>query len=308
MMAAELPDYQFFMLPILEYLSDGHDHSMKDIRDHLAARYAIPAELREAFLPSGTQRIFDSRVAWAKTYISQAGLVESPKRGVVHITNRGKDLLLQHPQHIDLTVLEQFPEFIAFRNKARKTDETIVPVESSSVSTSTPEEQLDTAFQTIRMDLVSELLDRLKACDPTFFERLVVELLLKMGYGKNLAEAGKAIGRSGDEGIDGVISEDKLGLDSVYLQAKRWAGSVGRPEIHKFVGALHGKGARKGVFLTTGTFTAEAKEYAARLLDLRVVLIDGPALADYMIDYGLGVTTRAVYEIKRIDSDWFDGE
>lgn len=151
-------------------------------------------------------------------------------------------------------------------------------------------------------------MDRLKACDPTFFERLVVELLLKMGYGKNLAEAGKAIGRSGDEGIDGVISEDKLGLDSVYLQAKRWAGSVGRPEIQKFVGALHGKGARKGVFLTTGNFTAEAKEYAVRLLDLRVVLIDGPALADYMIDYGLGVTTRTVYEIKRIDSDWFDGE
>jgi restriction system protein len=304
----ELPGYQFFMLPILEYLYDGHDHGMKDIRDHLAARYAISTELREAFLPSGTQRIFDSRVAWAKTYIAQAGLVESPKRGVVHITNRGKDLLLQHPQHIDLTVLERFPEFIAFRNKARKTDETIVPAESSSVSTATPEEQLETAFQTIRIDLVSELLDRLKACDPTFFERLVVELLLKMGYGKNLAEAGKAIGRSGDEGIDGVISEDKLGLDSVYLQAKRWAGSVGRPEIHKFVGALHGKGARKGVFLTTGTFTAEAKEYAARLLDLRVVLIDGPALADYMIDYGLGVTTRTVYEIKRIDSDWFDGE
>ena len=307
-MMVELPDYQFFMLPILEYLSDGHDHGMKDIRDHLAARYAISTELREAFLPSGTQRIFDSRVAWAKTYIAQAGLVESPKRGVVHITNRGKDLLLQHPQHINLTVLEQFPEFIAFRNKARKTDETIVLAESSSVNTSTPEEQLETAFQTIRIDLVSELLDRLKTCDPTFFERLVVELLLKMGYGKNLAEAGKAIGRSGDEGIDGVISEDKLGLDSVYLQAKRWAGSVGRPEIHKFVGALHGKGARKGVFLTTGTFTAEAKEYAARLLDLRVVLIDGPALADYMIDYGLGVTTRTVYEIKRIDSDWFDGE
>jgi len=304
----ELPDYQFFMLPILEYLSDGQDRSMKDIRDHLAAGYAISTELREAFLPSGTQRIFDSRVAWAKTYITQAGLVESPKRGVVHITARGKDLLLQHPQHVDLALLERFPEFIAFRNKARKTDETIVPAESSSVSTATPEEQLDTAFQTIRIDLVSELLDRLKTCDPTFFERLVVELLLKMGYGKNLAEAGKAIGRSGDEGIDGVISEDKLGLDSVYLQAKRWAGSVGRPEIHKFVGALHGKGARKGVFLTTGTFTAEAKEYAARLLDLRVVLIDGPALADYMIDYGLGVTTRTVYEIKRIDSDWFDGE
>lgn len=304
----ELPDYQFFMLPILEYLSDGHDHTMRDIRDHLIARYAISSELREAFLPSGTQRIFDSRVGWAKTYLAQAGLVESPKRGVVHITNRGKELLEQHPQQIDVTVLEQFPEFIAFRNKARKTDETIVPAESYSVSTATPEEQLETAFQTIRIDLVSELLDRLKTCDPTFFERLVVELLLKMGYGKNLAEAGKAIGRSGDEGIDGVISEDKLGLDSVYLQAKRWAGSVGRPEIHKFVGALHGKGARKGVFLTTGTFTAEAKEYAARLLDLRVVLIDGPALAEYMIDYGLGVTTRTVYEIKRIDSDWFDGE
>ena len=304
----ELPGYQFFMLPILEYLSDGHDHTMKEIRDHLIARYAISSELREAFLPSGTQRVFDSRVAWAKTYIAQAALVESPRRGVVHITARGKELLEQHPQQIDVTVLEQFPEFIAFRNKARTTEETIAPTGPSSVSASTPEEQLDAAFQAIRIDLVSELLDRLKTCDPTFFERLVVELLLKMGYGKNLAEAGKAIGRSGDEGIDGVISEDKLGLDSVYLQAKRWAGSVGRPEIHKFVGALHGKGARKGVFLTTGSFTTDAKEYAARLLDLRVVLIDGPALAEYMIDYGLGVTTRTVYEIKRIDSDWFDGE
>jgi restriction system protein len=284
-MITELPDYQFFMLPILEYLSDGHDHTMRDVRDHLAARYAISTELREVFLPSGTQRVFDSRVGWAKTYIAQAGLVESPKRGVVHITDRGRELLSQRPQHIDLSVLEQFPEFLAFRNKARKTDETIVPKESSSVNTATPEEQLNTAFQTMRIDLISELLDRLKTCDPTFFERLVVELLLKMGYGKNLAEAGKAIGRSGDEGIDGVISEDKLGLDSVYLQAKRWSGSVGRPEIHKFVGALHGKGARKGVFLTTRSFTAEAKEYAARLLDLRVVLIDGPALAEYMIDY-----------------------
>lgn len=304
----ELPNYQFFMLPILEHLSDGHDHAMRDVREHLINRYGISTELRDALLPSGTQRIFDSRVAWAKTYIAQAGLVESPRRGVVRITERGKELLSEHLQAIDLSLLARFPEFIAFRSKGRQKDENGALTEAADSDPKTPEEQLDSAAEAMRTELVTELLTRLKACDPVFFERLVVELLLKMGYGKNLSEAGKAIGRTGDEGIDGVISEDKLGLDSIYIQAKRWAGSVGRPEIHKFVGALHGKGARKGVFLTTGTFTADAKEYVARLLDLRVVLIDGQALAEYMIDYGLGVTTRTIYEIKRVDSDWFDGE
>lgn len=227
---------------------------------------------------------------------------------MVRITERGKELLSEHPQAIDLSLLARFPEFIAFRSKGREKDETGALTEAADSDPKTPEEQMYSAAEAMRTELVSELLTRLKACDPAFFERLVVELLLKMGYGKNLSEAGKAIGRTGDEGIDGVISEDKLGLDSIYIQAKRWSGSVGRPEIHKFVGALHGKGARKGVFLTTGTFTADAKDYVARLLDMRVVLIDGQALAEYMIDYGLGVTTRTIYEVKRVDSDWFDGE
>lgn len=218
-------------------------------------------------------------------------------------------MLRKAPVRIDISFLEQFAEFRSFRETRRETtrDGEASRNEVTSVSSSaqeTPEEALDRAYQNIRADLVSELLTKVKSSSPSFFERLVVELLLKMGYGGNRAEAGRAIGSSGDEGIDGIISEDRLGLDTIYIQAKRWDGTVGRPEIQKFVGALHGKRARKGVFLTTGAFSSEANDYVSRI-DPRVVLIDGRQLADYMLDLNLGVSTRETYELKRIDSDYF---
>lgn len=305
MTMTQLPSYQFFMLPILEYLSDGKDHSMKEIRNHLIAQYDISEELSRAMLPSGP-RIFDSRVGWAKTYLVQAGLVEMPKRAIVRITERGKTILSEHPQKIDLSMLERFPEFREFRARTRQRGENRVGDDATDSDSQTPEEKIDVACQAIRSELVRALLERLKTCDPSFFERLVIDLLVKMGYGNYLSAAGKATGGPGDEGVDGFINEDKLGLSSIYIQAKRWSGSVGRPEVQKFVGALHGKGTKKGVFLTTGSFTVDASEYVKRLTDLRVVLIDGLSLAEYMIDYNLGVTTRAVYEIKTVDSLWFD--
>lgn len=256
-------------------------------------------------LPSGRQRRFDNRVAWAKVYLEQAGLLSSPRRAHFVITKSGSQLLDEKPQRIDIGLLERYERFREFRASPRRTDNgQVVSAASADPQTATPEEQLEQAYLSIRTELASELLARVKASSSQFFESLVVELLLKMGYGRNRAEAGKAIGASGDEGIDGIISEDRLGLETIYIQAKRWEGTVGRPEIQKFVGALHGKRARKGVFLTTGTFSAEAKEYVSHI-DPRVVLIDGRELAEYMIDLNLGVTLKASFELKRLDSDYF---
>jgi restriction system protein len=238
--------------------------------------------------------------------LEQAGLLSSPKRAHFVITDRGRELLAERPERIDIGLLDRFEEFREFRSASSKETATGTAVPGTDVvkSGATPEEALEQAYQSIRAELTSDLLTKVKSASPVFFETLVVELLLKMGYGRSRADAGRAIGSVGDEGIDGIISEDRLGLDTIYLQAKRWEGTVGRPEIQKFVGALHGKRARKGVFITTGTFSADAKEYVAHI-DPRVVLIDGRQLAEYMLDLGLGVSTRATYELKRIDSDYF---
>ena len=247
-------------------------------------------------------------VAWAKVYLEQAGLIQSPRRAHFVITQRGVDLLAEKPPRIDIGLLERYEEFREFRTASRKVDnetQTVsVPAETQSA---TPEELLEQSYQSIRAEVISDILSRVKSSTPDFFESLVVELLLKMGYGRSRAEAGRAIGGAGDEGIDGIISEDRLGLDTIYIQAKRREGTVGRPEIQKFVGALHGKRARKGVFITAGTFSAEARDYVSHI-DPRVVLIDGRELSEYMLDLNLGVTTKAVYEIKRVDSDYFSEE
>jgi restriction system protein len=255
-------------------------------------------------LPSGRQTRFGNRVAWAKVYLEQGGLLLSPRRGHLLISDRGREVLKAPPGRIDIKFLGQYPEFIEFRRPKRDAQALSVPAAPEAPDAETPEEALEAAHAKIEASLAAEVLARVKAGSPTFFEGLVVELLLKMGYGGSRADAGQAIGKAGDEGIDGVISEDRLGLDIVYLQAKRWEGSVGRPEIQKFVGALHGKRAKKGVFITTGSFSSDAAAYVEHI-DPKVVLIDG-RLAELMIDFEVGVATARTFHVKRVDSDYFE--
>lgn len=302
-----IPDYQSLMLPLLTLSADGEEHSVSDSREKIAVSLGLTEEERAELLPSGRQPVFDNRLAWAKTYLQQAGLLNSPRRAYFHITDRGRQLLSEKPSCINIKMLDRFPGFVEFRSSNKKTEQNTEVSKSCNSETATPEEILEAAHQQIRGDLASELLKRVKAESPSFFERLVVELLVQMGYGGSRKEAGKALGKSGDEGIDGIINEDRLGLDTIYLQAKRWEGTVGRPEIQKFVGALQGKRARKGVFITTSGYSNEARDYVATI-DPKVVLIDGPELVELMIDFGLGVSTSATYEIKRVDSDYFGEE
>jgi restriction system protein len=255
-------------------------------------------------LPSGTQTTFKNRVTWAKVYLSKALLLESPKRGFFNITARGKKLLMENPVTLRVKELKQYPEFVAFHGSGSKQGKESDDIAGDEGQTSTPEETFESAYLALHNSLASELLANISITSPEFFEHLVVKLLVKMGYGGSVKDAGRAMGRSGDEGIDGIIKEDKLGLGVIYIQAKRWQGSVGRPDIQKFVGALHGQRAKKGVFITTGSFTKDAEHYVATI-DPKVVLIGGNRLVELMIDYNLGVSTVDTYEIKKIDSDFF---
>lgn len=303
-----IPEFQSLMLPLLTLAQDGREHSLAEARQVIARQIGLTDAERNEPLPSGRARRYDNRVSWAKVYLEQAGLLASSRRAHFQITDQGRRVLAENPQRIDIGLLERFEQFKRYRNAARNAEgQTQTVSEPTHVQSATPEELLEQAYQSMRAELASELLLRVKASSPQFFETLVVELLLKMGYGRSRAEAGRAIGRVGDEGIDGIISEDRLGLDTIYLQAKRWEGTVGRPEVQKFVGALHGKRARKGVFITTGSFSTEAKDYVSHI-DPRVVLIDGLELAQYMVDLNLGATPKATYEVKRIDSDYFSDE
>jgi len=296
-----IPDFQTIMLPLLKMASDGREHSVREAREALASEFELTDEEKKTLLPSGRQAVFDNRVAWAKTYLQQAALLHAPRRGCFRISDRGRSILESHPTRIGIKDLENYPEFLEFRTSRRDHEEASPAAEETG---QTPEEMLELAYQKLREDMISDLLGRVKQCSSKFFEGLVVELLLKMGYGGSRKEAGEAVGMSGDEGIDGIINEDRLGLDTIYLQAKRWDGTVGRPEIQKFVGALHGKRARKGVFITTGTFSADAIDYVAKI-DPKVVLIDGRQLTALMIDFNVGVSTATAYELKKIDSDYF---
>ncbi|MBX7228598.1 MAG: restriction endonuclease [Burkholderiaceae bacterium] len=299
-----LPDYQSLMLPLLRFAADGSDHTTREAVEVLAAEFQLTATERNELLASGQQPVFNNRVGWANTYLKKAGLLESPRRGALRITSRGKEILSSNPSRIDVKYLERFPDFIEFREGPRNSRET--QTESVIIATEqTPEEALELAHQRLRISLAQDILSRILSCSPTFFERLVVELLVKMGYGGSRRDAGERVGQSGDGGIDGIIKEDRLGLDTLYIQAKRWQGSVGRPEIQKFVGALQGQRAKKGVFITTSSYTAEAIEYSSRI-DTKVVLIDGQLLANLMIDFDVGVSVSASYLVKRIDSDYFE--
>jgi restriction system protein len=257
-------------------------------------------------LPSGVSTTLGSRVGWACTYLVKAGLLHRPRRGHLQITPLGLKIPASKPKKIDNELLEQFPDFVSFQNKKSPRERTDQPTASST--TQTPQEQIEAGYRQIRTALASEMLEKLKQTTPAFFERVVVELLVRMGYGGSLKDAGKAIGKSGDEGIDGIIKEDKLGLDAIYIQAKRWTDKpVGRPEIQQFAGALSGQGAHKGIFITTSTFTADAKAFVSKV-NHKIVLIDGDELTELMIDYGIGVITSVNYELKRIDAEYFEGE
>ncbi len=292
------------MLPLLEAVSDGNERTLKEIIPVLALRFKLtPPELEET-LPSGPQPLFYNRVAWAQTYLVKAALLERPKRGVFRITSRGKTSLKEGLASIDIAYLKQFDEFNVFRATTTENPGGVTDQATEGVSQLTPQESLVKAFDTIQAELADEVLTALKASTDRFFEYVVVEVLVKMGYGGNRHEAGKAIGRSGDEGIDGVIKEDHLGLENIYIQAKKWEGNVSRPEIQKFSGALDGQRSKKGVFITTSDFTKEARNYA-NSIEKKIVLIDGLWLAKLMIEFNVGVVSEGSYEVKRLDSDYF---
>ena len=293
------------MLPLLRFAADGNDHTTREAVEILANEFQLTPAERSELLASGQQAIFNNRVGWANSYLKKAGLLESPRRGALRITARGRQVLSDNPPKIDVKFLERFPEFVEFRDASRNSRDAETTESVATATERTPEEALELAHQSIRLNLAQDILSRILSCSPTFFERLVVELLVKMGYGGSRRDAGERIGQSGDGGIDGIIKEDRLGLDTIYIQAKRWQGSVGRPEIQKFVGALQGQRAKKGVFITTSSYTAEAIDYALRI-DTKVVLIDGQLVANLMMDFDVGVSVSASYIVKRIDSDYFE--
>jgi restriction system protein len=304
-----IPDYQTLMLPVLKLASDEKEHKFSQAVEILADEFQLSTEERNELLPSGSQAVFNNRVGWARSYLKQADLLASPKRGFFTITSKGIELLATKPEKIDISVLEQYPEFIEFKNRKKEKNDNEAQGETSMEleSSLTPEDALASAYKKLRSALESEVLSAVKESSPSFFERLVVDLLVKMGYGGNRQDAGKALGKSGDGGIDGIINEDRLGLDVIYIQAKRWEGTVGRPEIQKFAGALQGQRARKGVFITTSSFTSEAKEYAS-LIESKIILIDGEHLSKLMVEHNVGVSTVGQYEVKKLDSDYFDNE
>jgi restriction system protein len=307
-----IPDYQTLMLPLLRFARDGKEYRFRDAVESLAQICNLTEAERAELLPSGTAYLFDNRVGWSRSYLKQAGLLESPKRGALRITERGQSVLANPPDRIDVKFLEQFPEFRDFRSKRSDGSREVAPTTTTAASqlsldVETPEDRLAAAYRQLRKDLELDLLDQVKASTPQFFEQLVIDLLVAMGYGGSRQDAGRAIGKSGDGGIDGIIKEDKLGLDVIYLQAKRWEGTVGRPEIQKFAGALQGHRASKGVFITTSSFTREALEYV-NLIGIKIILMNGQELSALMVDYNVGVSTAGRYEVKKIDADYFEGE
>lgn len=299
-----IPDFQTLMLPLLHHLADGAEHNNQETLISLAKEFNLTDGELAQLLPSGNQTVFRNRVAWAKAHFKRAGLIESSRRGIYRITDRGREVLARKPERIDLKFLDQFPGHREFRGTSKIETETGVTVQEDEM---TPEEHIALGYQQIREELSGDLLRRVKECPPEFFEQLVVDLLLAMGYGGSRQDAGKAVGRSGDGGIDGIIKEDRLGLDAIYIQAKRWESPVGRPEVQKFAGALQGQRARKGILITTSSLTKDAREYVSAI-DNRIVLIDGQTLAGLMIDHSVGVTEVGTYVVKRVDSDYFGQE
>ncbi len=298
-----IPDFQSIMLPLLNLVADEKEHSLRETIDNLSATFKLSDEERTKLLPSSKQAMFANRVGWAKTYLIKAELLETTKRGYFKITQQGLKVWNEHPLQISTKFLQQFPSFVSFQQLNNKYLNS-PSLNSDPNSTTTPEEELDSAFVKLNQTLASDLIEEIKTCSPRFFEILVVDLLVKMGYGGTRKDAGQVIGRSRDGGIDGLINEDRLGLDVIYIQAKRWQNPVGRQEIQKFTGALEGIRAKKGIFITSSSFTPNAKQYVGQI-EKKVILIDGDELAQLMIEHNVGVSPVVSYEIKKVDSDYF---
>lgn len=299
-----IPDFQSLMLALLHSLEDGSECGTQHTLDALAARLGLTEADVTQPMPSRKAPLFTNRVAWAKLHLKRAGLIESPRRGVYRITERGREVLRTPPERITLAYLAQFPEYAEFRARSRAPDDGDATPDVNQDEDRTPEEHIDYGYSRLRAALADEILNTIAQMPPAFFEKLVVDLLVAMGYGGSQRDAGRAVGPGADEGIDGVIKEDRLGLETIYLQAKRWQATVGRPEIQRFAGALQGQRARKGIFITTSDFSKEAEAYAASIQST-IVLINGAQLAELMIDHGIGVTLVNSYDIKRLDSDYF---
>ena len=302
-----IPDYQTLMLPLLRLTGDGTEHAFREAVDRLADDFSLSDDERAELLPSGTAHVFGSRVGWARSYLKQAGLLRAPRRGIFQITSDGSALLKTSPGRVDNSLLSQYESFRSFRARGREVEGSSKLTPTDAASDQTPEDAMASAYQRMRKSLEVDLLEQVKSSSPAFFERLVVDLVVAMGYGGSRQDAGRAIGRGGDGGIDGIIKEDRLGLDVIYIQAKRWEGTVGRPEVQKFAGALQGQRASKGIFITTSNYSREALDYV-NVIATKIVLIDGDRLTTLMVDHNVAITRTGVYEIKKIDADYFDGE
>lgn len=302
-----IPKYEEIMLPLLELISDGKEHSLSKTVEGLSAHFQLTEKEIRELLPSGSQPIFRNRVGWARTYMKKAGLLSSTKRAYFKITKRGLELLNENLSEINSKFLERYEEFVEFKSiKRNKKNEVTQQPELFDLKTDkTPEEALEYAYQKLNMDLSKEVLEIVMSCSPAFFEKLVIDLLIAMGYGGSRKEAGQAMGKSGDGGIDGIIKEDKLGLDIIYLQAKRWENTVPVKEIRDFTGALASKKAKKGIFITTSSFPKSVYEFVGKV-EYKIILIDGDSLADLMIENNVGLSTVNTYHVKTIDSDYFE--
>ncbi|MBO9308594.1 MAG: restriction endonuclease [Chloroflexi bacterium] len=307
-----IPDFQTLMLPILQLAGDGQLHKLRDAVAAMSDAFNLTEAERNEMIGSRLQPRIYSNVSWAVTYLRAARLLESPLRGTFRITDRGYEVLSANPKRIDVQYLKRFPEFVEFYAAARADSRAPSAGQGAQMheppaENISPDERLEISYRELQKALARDLLERIKHCSPRFFENLVIDLLVKMGYGGSVEDAGKAIGRSGDGGIDGVIKGDILGLDEVYVQAKRWEGAVGTPVVRDFVGALEGRRARRGVLITTSSFTDDARRYVERI-EKKIVLIDGEQLAQYMIDFNVGVAEERRYVIKRLDENYFSGD
>lgn len=303
-----VPTYDRCMLPLLQFADDGQEHHIREAIEALSHYFQLTDEDRNERLPSGKKLTFDDRVQWANTYLKKAGLLRSVRRGIFEITPLGLEVLAQNPAHIDRGYLMQFPDFVEFQTVPNHSNSHGISSTEVSKAEQTPQEILQQSYQDLREQLAHELLDQIMESSPSFFEKLVVDLLLAMGYGGSLGSAGRAVGRTGDGGVDGVINEDKLGFDVIYIQAKRWNfdNVVSRPTVQAFAGTLMGHGVTKGVLITTSRFSRDAIDYAQGIKQLKIILIDGQQLAELMIEHNIGVNPVETYVIKRLDSDYFD--
>lgn len=301
-----IPDYQSIMKPLLKLLADRKNHHIRDVVKTLANEFNLTDEELEELLPTGRSPLFYNRVGWARLHLKKASLVEDPDRGYIKITSNGLEALAKKPQQINKQFLRQYPAYQKAQeeSRARRKSKALSATVCEEADAATPEEALEASFAELQEGLAAEIIDSILKCSPEFFERLVIDVLVAMGYGGSRKEAGQAIGKSGDEGIDGIIKEDKLGLDIIYIQAKRWQGNIGRPEIQKFAGALLGQQAKKGIFITTSAFSTGA-EKDVQNLDSKIILVDGHRLAELMIEYNVGVDPVTTYILKKVDSDYF---